>query len=182
MGTMEIIRHRAAIAGYVTDAESGENIPGAVIRITGDTIEIRAQADGFFYFLDLQPGQYTLDVSAPDRGSRYGRASVENVTVHDDAEGRPVFDVKANVALSPTSLAGKVTRSSDAQPIMNAVVRVLGSEIRTMTDNEGNYLLSPLQAGTPNIESSASGYVPAVQKATLIAGQKKIIDFSLDPG
>lgn len=182
METLELIQHRAAIAGYVTDAQSGEVIPGAVVQITADNLETETAADGFFYFLDLEPGQYTLGVSAPDRGSLYGTVTVPDVAVQDAANGTPIFDVKANVALQPTMLSGTIRRVSDGQPIPNAEVRVLGGEEKTLSEADGSYVLSPLQAGTPNIKASADNYVAIIQQATLTAGEETIMDFNLEAG
>lgn len=179
MSVVDTVRHRAGIAGYVTDAQSGNALAGVVVKISAQDLRTLTRADGFFYFLDLQPGEYTLDVEAPDLGSRYGAANVPGVVVQNEADGRPVFDVKANMALPPTMVTGKVTRSADGQPLENAVVQVLGSEEKAVTDKNGNYVLSPLQAGMPNVQVSATGYVAVIQKVTLTAGLEASADFSL---
>lgn len=178
METIELIQHRASIAGYVTDSQSGGTIPGAVVHITAKELKTKAAVDGFFYFLDLDPGQYTIEVSAPDCGSVYGTVTAV-VQVPDVGEGQAMFFVWANVALPPTTLSGKVTRSSDNSPIQNAVVQVLGSEQNTSTDSSGNYSLWPLQAGAPNIKASADGFVELIQTATLVAGKEREMNFSL---
>lgn len=179
MSVMETVRHRASIAGYVTDARSKNILPGSIVRITALHIEVQAGSDGFFYFLDLPLGQYALDVAVPASGSLYGAASVPGVVVENDEDGRPIFDGKANVALSPTMLTGQVTQSSDGQPITNAVVQVLGGENKTVTDKDGNYALSPLLSGTPNIRASAKGFVAVTKKVTLSKGVAIIADFIL---
>lgn len=179
MAIMEITRHRAVIAGYVTDSVTGQAIPNAVVKITAKNLQAVAGADGFYFFLDLRAGQYTLNVAAPGLGSRYGAVKITNVGVQNAPSGRPVFDSKANVVLPPTRLSGTVKRSSDAQPVKNAVVRILGSEAQAMTDQNGKYAIAGLLAGAPNVQASAAGYAAAAKKVTLTAGQETIADFSL---
>jgi hypothetical protein len=179
MSVIEILRHRAAIAGYVTDALTKLVIPGAVAELITQNLKTQTSEDGFFYFLDLAPGSYTLDVSVPSLGSRYGTASVPNVAVQNDTDGRPIFDAKTNVALTPTRLTGHVIQSSNGQPIKGATVKILGSEEKALSDKDGRYDLSGIQAGTPNVQASAAGYAAAAQKVTLTAGLETIADFSL---
>ena len=53
MSTVEIIRHRAAICGYVRDARSGDGIAGASVDIAARGVTDESAVDGFYYFLDL---------------------------------------------------------------------------------------------------------------------------------
>jgi Carboxypeptidase regulatory-like domain len=179
MSGLETIRHRAAISGYVTDAITGQAISGVIIEVREGTLKTQTASDGFFYFVDLDAGLYTLSISAPILGSRYGTAGIPNLGVQDGPDGRPMFDPKANVALPPTRLTGYVRRSSDGQPLKGALVQVLGSEAKTVTDQNGKYAITGLQSGTPNVQASAEGRASVVQKVTLEPGTETAADFSL---
>lgn len=179
MAVVEILRRKAAIAGTVTDTITGAPISGAVVGITTRNLETRTGPDGFFYFPDLRTGSYTLTVSAPLLGSRYGTARITGVTVQNAADSRPIFNTKANVRLPPTRVTGTVTRSSDGQPLPKAVVRILGSEAKCLTDQNGKYTLSGLYAGAPTVQASAAGRTAAAKKVTLTAGKETVADFSL---
>ncbi len=51
------------IAGRVTDASSGEPLPGAPIRVTGTRQGTTTDVDGQYFLLNLPPGTHTLDFS-----------------------------------------------------------------------------------------------------------------------
>src|SRR5947209_8433343 len=105
--SVEVVRHRVVIAGRIADALSGQPLAGARVEITGapaaftSLLALRAMAgdrwatlaerpdrtstarDGHFHFLDLPAGAYTLTVSLPDAGSRYGTATLPLTLVAD---------------------------------------------------------------------------------------------------
>ncbi len=176
---MDEIRHRAAIAGHITDAISGKGIPEAVVNVIGQNQCTLTVREGFYYFIDLPAGQYGLSAAAPHLGTRYGTASVSDVAVADDADGRPIFAPKANLPLPPTRLVGQVRRSDNDQVIVKATVQLRGSKARTLTDNLGQYILSGLQKGNPTVQVSAPGFATATQTVTLTAGEATTADFSL---
>jgi hypothetical protein len=189
---VEEVRHRAAIAGYITDAISGQEIADAAVEIVGQDLKAQTQADGFFYFMDLPVGLYELVVSAPQLGTRYGTAAIAdvevktetitNVTPKNITVIKPIFDDKANVQLPPTRLGGEVKRSDNDQAIPQATVRLRGSQVKTLTDEEGKYLLSGLQSSQPTVQVSATGFVTESQeKVTLTAGEETTVNFSLTP-
>lgn len=92
--TGEGIRHQVAIAGRVTDAETGKPIRGARVSL-GSRPETITAADGHFHLLDLSPGEYTLQASLPGAGTRYGPARM-TITVAWDEQG--------NITLAPANL------------------------------------------------------------------------------
>lgn len=188
-GTWETVRHRAAIAGRVTDAGTGKPLPGARIEITagppaftgrlallakqhGDRWasmaerpdRTRAAADGFFRFLDLPAGQYSLSASLPGSGSRYGTATVQ-VTLTADGDGNIPLETAA-LALSATTVKGRVSDSTDTA-IQMAEVRVQGSGERAWSDADGNYVLSGVEAGSRKITIAARGFQPKSETVAL---------------
>lgn len=53
----------ANISGHVIDSETGEHIPGCVVKIIGSNLMTMTDASGHYVFRDLNPGEYTLEVS-----------------------------------------------------------------------------------------------------------------------
>lgn len=179
-GNWETVRHRAVISGRVTDAGTGKPLPGARVEITagppaftgrlallakqhGDRWETmaerpdrtRAAADGFFRYLDLPAGQYTLSASLPGAGSRYGTVSAQ-VTLTVDGQGNISLET-ANLALPATTVKGRVSDPSDTA-VQMAEVRVQGSGERTWSDADGNYVLSGVEAGSRKLTIAARGF------------------------
>lgn len=180
VSTLEI-RHRAAICGYVRDADSGVGISGATVAIAGGPSRTQTRAGGFYYFVDLPDGAYTLQAAAPALGSRYAGVSVAGVTTARDGAGRPVLDPKGNLALPPTRLSGRVQRTGTLAPVARAEVRLRAGGVKTLSNNLGQYLFSAVEAGTQTVQISAPGFVPASQSVTLNAGQNTVVDFTLAP-
>jgi hypothetical protein len=198
----EIVRHRAAIAGRVTDA--GRPLPGARVEITAGPPAFtsrlallaqqhgsrwatmaerpdrtRAATDGFFRFLDLPAGQYTLTGSLPGSGSRYGAASAQ-VTLTDDGQGKVELKM-ADLALPATTIQGRVSDPGNAAVRM-AEVRVQGSGERAWSDAQGNYVLSGVEVGSRKLTVAARGFQS--KSETVALGQPGAVvtrDVTLSP-
>ena len=50
------------ISGVVSDAETGEAIIGANVRISGTNLGAATDVDGFYYIINLDPGIYNIEV------------------------------------------------------------------------------------------------------------------------
>ncbi len=203
MSAWMIVRHQAAIAGSVIDAQTGKAIGNAQIEITNgpseflDFVAARSQqygthwdsmverldrtrtaADGHFHFMDLPDGDYTLAASLPGSGSRYGTAE-NSATVTRDAEGN-ITMATVEIPLPPTALQGRVREQGTNDPIVMAEVRLKGSGERTFTNNEGRYFLVGLETGKRTAVVSAQGYQPASKNRILNqSGQIKNLNFNL---
>lgn len=204
MTTTVTVRHQVAIAGRVTDGQTGRGLAGALVRITAAPAGFMAwldnyalqygaawaarierpdqtatAADGHFHFMDLPDGQYTLAVSLPNAGSRYGAVHAQ-ATVGPSQQGKIIMAV-ADLALPPTTLRGRVSGPNAANVVM-AQVRVNGSGERTYSNGQGQYLLAGLEVGHRTISVTAQGFQPATQTVTLSpAGSERTLNFSLVP-
>ena len=136
-------------------------------------------ADGHFHFVDLPDGSYTLTVSLPGSGTRYGAAQAP-ATVARTAQGKITMAV-SDLALPPTTLKGKVSGPNAINVVM-AQVRVSGSGERTYTNSQGQYLLAGLEVGNRTVIVTAQGFQPVTQTVTLgTAGSERTLNFSLVP-
>jgi outer membrane receptor protein involved in Fe transport len=51
------------LAGRVTDASTGEPIPGAAVVLVGARIGATTDADGYYFVLNVSPGEYAVQAS-----------------------------------------------------------------------------------------------------------------------
>ena len=192
MNGWEIIRHTVAIYGRVIDSQTNRGIGGARVRISDgppefmDTLPYQAKSygrrweslrdrpdrkyaepDGHFHFLDLPDGSYTLTALAPGSGSRYGTAQVI-IAVTLDSLGDPV-PTNADISLPPTTITGRVTDQSNGDPVFMAQLHVKGSNETTYCDNQGDYRLIGLEAGSREIQVTAQGYHSGFETVALNA-------------
>lgn len=198
---MITVQHRVAVAGRLTDAETGKPVAGARVEITAPPPELiayldlysrqfgdrwatleerpdraRTAADGHFHFLDLPAGDYTFTASLARAGSRYGTATVQ-------ATVTPGALATADLALPPTTVKGRLSAPNPNVPVTMAEVRVAGSGERTYSDADGNYRLSALEKGERTLVIAARGFVaPPPQPVVLAAaGAVVTLDLSLQP-
>lgn len=80
----------ANIGGHVVDAETGEHLPGCVIKILGTSLTTSTDASGHYIFRDLRPGEYTLEA----RGLGY-------VTTKLDTSVKAAQTVELNFSVQP---------------------------------------------------------------------------------
>lgn len=57
-----------------------------------------------------------------------------------------------------TQLKGTVTSQSDGTPIDNATITIVEAAKTTKTDNNGNYLIKPLEIGTYTVTAAKTGF------------------------
>lgn len=200
----DIVRHRAAIAGRITEAASGKPLPGARVEITAapaafqNRLALQARAagtgwpalaerpdrtraalDGHFHFLDLPAGTYTLTATLPGGGSRYGQATGQ-VTLSLDPQGQVGLQT-ADLAIPSTGIQGKVV-DGDANAVPMAEVRLRGSGESVYSDSQGKYALAGLEAGSRELVVSARGFQKKTQTVALAqAGDVADVQVTLQP-
>lgn len=199
------LNHQVSIVGKVSNDQTGKAIGGAWVEITAMPAQFDRQrqlkslkygtvwqqmveridrkltaSDGFFYFADLPAGDYTLKVSVPGMATRYGTKEVSAIVPELDTNKQIL-----QIALTPTTIKGKIT-NSDNQPVAMARVQLADSLESNLSDSEGNYLLWGLEANPDSqnprpvkMIASASGYQMAEQNLSIDLGEVKIINISL---
>jgi hypothetical protein len=205
----EKIRHQVVIAGQVCDRETGQAIYGAIVEITEmpepfktklalralqygadwETLperpdRTRTAVDGYFYFVDLPDGNYTLTAILPGTSTRYDSAQTTVIVPSRDNEGKPKF--AANIDLPPSGIKGQIkNQGSDA--VAKAKVQIQGSGEYTFSNDEGKYLLSGLEAPkdkkkkrTVNVSVFAPGYQQGGGSVQFGLGEVTEKDFPLN--
>lgn len=191
----EEVRHQVAIAGKVTGPVSGQGLGHVRVSIVdapdeylewlavkqsiaGDAWHktarrpdrVMTQPDGHFHYMDLPDGDYILHAAFPNKSTRYGGIQ-RSVTVSRTEEGNIVM-AQADMVLPATSISGTVTRQGDGTPVVMAKVMLVGSGENTFTDENGDYLLSGIEASlTQNriVSVSAAGYQDQTQPVSVTA-------------
>lgn len=77
------------------------------------------------------------------------------------------------------SITGILTDQDTGQPLVNAQVSVVGTRLGTMTNQQGRYLLTGVEAGSHQVRINLIGYSQAMQQVTVQAGQTATVDFTL---
>jgi hypothetical protein len=136
-------RRQVALAGRVAIAGTDTPVEGAAVSIVSGPPEFQARldrlaavygtdwarladrpdrartaVDGYYWFLDLPVGSYTLSAAVPGAAGRYGTAGAAALVAADTAGTvTPGF---ADIALPPTSIAGRVV---DAATLPAGLIR-----------------------------------------------------------
>ena len=130
------------ITGTVTDAETGEGLPGANVIIEGTTMGAATDFEGYYVILNVPPGVYSIKASMMG----YDAMKVENIKVSID------FTTKGDFPLPPTVLEiGKEITVIAERPLirkdLTSTLSTVGDEeIRGMPVEEFEQVLE-LQAG-----------------------------------
>jgi hypothetical protein len=202
VAAVQEIRHQAVIAGRVTQGQTGRPLEKARVAIVSGPAQFtsllalksvqygrrweslqdrldrtRTAPDGHFHFLDLPDGQYTLEVSVPGQGSRYGVTQAD-ATVSRNPDSS-VNLATVNPVVQPTTIRGRIT-DQQGDPLVMAAVQLQGSSERAYTDAQGDYRLVAVETGARTVNVSASGFQTASQDVSVLeAGGEVVLDVSM---
>ncbi|MGG4167943.1 carboxypeptidase regulatory-like domain-containing protein [Rossellomorea vietnamensis] len=171
----------ATLRGTVRDAVSNQPIQSALVQVfrIGTSIPVASvltDGSGKYEFTGLDPREYRVVFSADGYTSEVFRVFLTNGEVQT---------LNAELGRRPATIRGRVTDANTGEPIQSAgVITVIsGSGIivaSTLTDQEGNYILTGLSAGDYNVIFSAVGYVSQTVMIRLSTGEMAIINAALE--
>jgi outer membrane receptor protein involved in Fe transport len=183
------------IAGQITDAQTGENLPGVNIIIEGTTLGAATDADGTYIILNVPPGLYTITLDYIG----YQRMIVREVRVNVD------FTTRLDRSMQQTVIEGEAvevfgernplvrqdltntqvavtSEAIDALPV-DQIRDVISLQAGIITDNDGNlhirggrsneiaYQVNGLSINNPYGNSQGVGLATnAVEEVSVSAG------------
>ena len=178
------------LLGRVTDAATGQAIPGVIVSVTGSTTAATGTAsNGSYSIVGLNPGAVTITLIKDGYQPVVANASIV-------AGGTLVLNPALTATSSATEplpgtattglLRGLVTDSSTGLPIQFAFVRVRDAITNfsiglAQTAIDGSYQVSDLAPGAVNIEVTRSGYLPANAGASVSAGNALLFSPGMVP-
>ena len=166
------------IDGYITDFNLGTPLASAIVTVFNQSAVVASgvsDTNGFYLIGGLPPGSYIVTVQAPDY-----QASSQAAVVQSGMTTLSSFGLLSD----PGSIQGVV--QSGSSPIVSAFVSVSvlqGNTVisSTLTDGNGDYLITGLQPGNYVIKAGAAGYQLGVQGVSVVADQTVTANFSLSP-
>lgn len=196
---MSVSNLQVSIVGRVLEKETDKTISGAMVEIINMPEKLKTilslkelqhgsrwkfmeerpdrkitASDGYFYFVDLPIGEYTLKASLPNSGTRY-KAGTTTIQISNSINGITLPTI-TNIVLLPTGIKGKIVDADQQKAIVNARVQIKGSRESTFSDKLGNYSLLGLESsksGQRNVTIivTAVGYQEVSQSLVINHGE-----------
>ncbi len=77
------------------------------------------------------------------------------------------------------SVTGQVVDESTQRPLAGAAVTVVGTQLGTVTNTDGRYLITRVPVGSQQVQVSLIGHGEATQTVTIVMDQTATVNFSL---
>jgi protocatechuate 3,4-dioxygenase beta subunit len=158
---------RVAVTGRVTDLDTGEPLPGALVRHT-NAITGFADADGTYRIegIPLSPRNEPRLVFVTAGGSGFPPTTHWSAqgSIEATVDGDHVVDLPMLRICASSSVTGVVLNAATLQPIAGALVSTDAWFITSTTDLDGRYRIDNIPPGTLNaprsvrVTASASGF------------------------
>ncbi len=125
------------VSGRVVDSQTGEELPGASIRIEGTTLGNMAGPDGSYYIISIPPGEYSVTASLIG----YQSVTMAEVQVSSDHTTEVNFKLKAT-ALELEGITVTAERKAIEKDVTSSVRTISTSEIKNMPVKEISQILA----------------------------------------
>lgn len=137
--------------GQILDSQTGKTINGATVQIDGGTLRVFTDAQGRFYIHGASPGWHKLQIW----GFAY---EFREFDIYVHASGTTEIDTIYLGKISGT-VVGRLLDSQTGDPLVAATVQLDGGgQWRTLTDEEGNFMLIFVTPGTHTLQAWGYAY------------------------
>jgi hypothetical protein len=160
------------ITGTVRNAANNQPIGGASVSLVGLNLSTTSAGDGAYTLSNVPPGTHTLSTSATGFA-----ASTIQVTV---VSGQTL---NQNVSLAPSvgTVTGTVRNAANANPIVGAMISVVGTNLSTTTGTGGVYTINNAPVGAQTLNALAEGFSSSQVQINVIDAQTITQNISLSP-
>lgn len=139
------------LTGFVTDAQTGEPLPGATVKLEGTTLGAATDSSGYYQIRNIPPKTYTLTVSF------VGYQSVTKYNLVVSSKGNP--DI--NIQLSPSvEELGTISVTPDPfkNPAENPLSRKKLSQVEIASYPGGNNDIAKVVQSLPGVSGTIAGF------------------------
>ena len=162
---------RGSIQGIIRDSKTNQNVIGASVTIEPSGESLNSQNEGKYFFQELLPGNYTINVIAD--GYIDG-----NRTVIIEAGDEKTLDFN----LVPLSkIYGVVKCNQSSQSLADVKVQITETGESKFTNADGIYRFEDLVGGKEyTLSASKNGYSSGIESLIIEAGEEREANILLD--
>ena len=122
------------------------------------------------------------EIAESDEDPGFMEFPLEEPEAQEKLEEEPGIEVAEMSAEGQGRITGQVFDKETGAPVRGVAVAVNGTEIGTITDEEGNFQLKEVPEGTYTLEYFKTGYLAAnITDVVVVSGEIKTLDFALPP-
>ncbi|MEI2325688.1 carboxypeptidase regulatory-like domain-containing protein [Priestia megaterium] len=175
------ISNAGSITGRVIDQRTGKPIQGATVFVLkGKDVVAVGYTDeqGNFIITRVPAGTYTILATAN------GFKSESKSVIVEAGEIVPVPPFNLTAISNAGSITGRVIDQRTGKPIQGATVFVLkGKDVVAVgyTDEQGNFIITGVPAGTYTILATANGFKSETQRVNILVNTTEEINITLIP-
>jgi sugar lactone lactonase YvrE len=163
--TLPSAGYSTTLTGTVVDADTNAPIGGATVQLGSATAT--TAANGTFSLANLNPGSFTVSVSA----AGYPSAQVSGVLLTGANSLGSIRLPKQPAATTTAHLSG-VVKNTGGTPLLGVTVSV--GALTTQTDAQGAYQLSGIAAGYASVKATLAGYSDITVLVNFEAGKQYV--------
>lgn len=143
-----------SVSGLVRDSVSGKPVAGAVVKVQGTELSAQTDADGYFSLAGVALADVVMEIGAADYGTAAVTLAAQDVTVK---VGLVTLAPPAPEAPQTRAVRGKLT-DANGEPVIGAVITVVGSSLSALSDENGAFQLDGLPLTEVTLQVAAESY------------------------
>jgi len=157
------------IEGIVVDAKTGKPVASATLQVQSQSVQ--SKPDGTFLFKKIHSGDLLLHAKA----SRYHVAE-NKITLKPLEKAQIRFELEL---ITTGTVTGVALNAINQKPLSNVKIEL--STRTVMTDGQGRFKLTGINAGDATVDGSKAVFKPASQVVKVIAAESVAVTLKLEP-